>query len=580
VKNATWILGLPFLAVSLAACSGGAAGLGASSSASSSAGSSSSSTAANGTSMTTPLGQVAAARLLMQGTFGATPDTVNSTAAQSYSQWFAGQARATPSLTLASINSNENTDWSPAWFYNVVQGNDQLRQRMAFALSQIFVISGNGEPLGENQHNQALAYYYDTLVNDALGNFRQLLQDVTLSPGMGEFLSMMRSDKPNPATGVHADENYAREVMQLFTIGLYLLNPDGSTQNDSSGNPLPTYQLTDVVNLANAFTGWSSAPVPGSGHTGDLAWQYDTNETTPMVAYEDHHDTDAKTIIGGVSLPAGQPTAADLKTALDTLFNHPNVGPFIGKQLIQRLVTSNPSPAYVQRVTQIFNNDGTGTRGNLLAVAEAILTDPEAIAAGTSKSYGKLREPLLRVTALWRAFNAYAYNSGKQENDPELLLYANQLFNEYPLYSPSVFNFYRPDYQLTGPLTAAGMVAPEFQITNEATLVYTGNFLQQYAYQYVDSTGTAYAGPDYNAVSALQPTSVVLHTAEWEPLAANPTNLIAQLNLVLMANQMSAPMQGALLGYANSLPAGTPAATVVAQTAELVVSSPQFAVQR
>lgn len=610
MKNATWTLGLAILAAALSACGGGSGtasdsgSSGAAASASSSAinsstsggsassasssaissstsgGSASSASSSSSvssipgstTNLTTPMGQTAAARLLMQGTFGATQDTIASTAAESYSQWFAAQAAATPSLTLPSIAGSNTTDWTPAWYANVVQGSDQLRQRMAFALSEILVTSGNGGPIWD--HNLALADYYDTLVQDALGNFRQLLQDVTLSPGMGEFLSMMRNDKPNAALNTHADQNYAREVMQLFTVGLVELNIDGSVVTDSSGNPVPTYSQDDIIGLSNVFTGWSSAPTT---HTGDAAWQYDLNETTPMVAYEDHHDTDAKTIIGGVQVPAGGTAEADLKIALDTLFNHPNVGPFISKQLIQRLVTSNPSPQYVQRVAQVFNNDGTGTRGNLLAVAEAILTDPEAVTPGTSSTAGKLREPLLRLTSLWRAFNAY--NSSNNLDDANLLLYAYQWFAEDPLYSPTVFNFFQPSYQVAGALTTAGMVAPEFEITNEATLVTTDNAVQLEAYQYIDSAGNKYAGPDYSLVSQVGSSAVFLHTAEWEPLAANPASLVNELNLVLMAGQLSPASIQVLVNYASALPA-TPAATRVVETAELLLSSPEYVIQR
>lgn len=548
------------------------AGGGSSSSSSSNSSSSvASSIPGSTTNLTTPIGQTAAARLLIQGTFGATPDTVASTAQQSYTDWFTQQAAITPSLTLPSVSA-QNADWTPAWFNNVVLGKDQLRQRMAFALSQILVVSGNGGPVWG--HNYGLAYYYDLLSKGALGNFRQLLENVTLAPAMGEFLSTMHNDKPNPDTGVHADQNYAREVMQLFTIGLVKLNIDGSVVTDSSGKGVPTYTLDDIVNLSNVLTGWGSAPV---SHSGEDAWKYDLNETAPMVAYPSHHDTSAKTIIGGVQIPAGQSAEAELKIALDTLFNHPNVGPFIGRQLIQRLVTSNPSPAYVQRVAQVFNNDGKGVRGNLLAVAEAILTDPEAVTAGTSNTYGKLREPLLRLTALWRAFNAY--NSSGNAADNNLLIYAYQWFAQDPLFAPSVFNFFQPSYQLAGKLTDAGLVAPEFQITNEATLVTTANALQLQAYQYQDGAGNKYAGPDYNAVSALNASSVLLHTGQWEALAADPGALVDQMNLVLMAGQMSADMRTVLVNYASALPA-TPAATRVAETAELLVSSPEYAVQR
>jgi uncharacterized protein (DUF1800 family) len=590
LKNASWVLGLPILAVALTACGGGSSSntaTGTPPSGTSGTPSSGGSTPGSGTGTTTnpppvsipgsttnltaPIGKAAAARLLMQGTFGATQDTISSTAAQSYNAWFTAQAAITPSTTLQGVTA-QNTDWSPTWFNNVTLGQDQLRQRMAFALSELLVVSNTGASL--NGHNYGLAYYYDLLSKDALGNYRQLLEDVTLSPAMGEFLSMMRNNKPNPATGVHADQNYAREIMQLFSIGLVKLNIDGSVVTDSTGNGVPTYTIDDIIGLSNVLTGWGSA---SSGHTGEQAWMYDLNETTQMVAYEDHHDTDAKAILGGVQVPAGQTAAADLKIALDTIFNHPNVGPFVSKQLIQRLVTSNPSPAYVQRVAQVFNNDGNGVRGNLLAVAEAILTDQEAVTAGTANTAGKLREPLLRTTNLWRAFNSYSGNN--RVNDPTLMIYAYQWFNQYPLQAPSVFNFFQPSYQLAGALTQAGMVAPEFQITNEASLVNTDNALQAQAYQYVDSAGNQYAGPDYSMLNLLSAANPFLHTAQWEALAADPGSLVDEMNLVLMAGQMSTDMRNVLVNYATSIPA-TSAATRVAETAELLITSPEYAIQR
>ncbi|MDE2347926.1 MAG: DUF1800 domain-containing protein [Gammaproteobacteria bacterium] len=518
------------------------------------------------------MGQTAAARLLTQATFGPTIDGISSAAAESYDAWFSAQAAAAPSLNLPSAMANAaNVNWTPTWFDNVVKGPDQLRQRMAFALSQILVVSGNGGPLWG--HNRALAYYYDLLVQNALGNYRTLLQQVTLSPAMGEFLSMMRNDKSDPATNRHADQNYGREVMQLFTVGLVKLNLDGTVQTDANGNPIPTYTQDDVANLSNVFTGWASKPV---SHTGEGAWLYDLDETDPMVAYENHHDTTQKTIIGGVVIPAGGTAESDLSLSLDTLFNNPNVGPFISKQLIQHLVTSNPSPAYVQRVATVFNNDGKGVRGNLLAVAKAILTDPEATSPATT-NYGKLREPLLRLTDLWRAFDAY--NSQNRLNEYGILLNGTQYFGELPLAAPSVFNFFRPDYQPPGALTQANLQVPEFQITNENTLVLTANQLQQQSYQFVDGTGAVHMGPDYNMNGSVASTSVMLHTAAWEQYAANPASLVDELNLVLMAGQMPAAMRSALITYATAVPATSPGSRV-AETAELILNSPQYAIQR
>lgn len=581
VKYTSCVIAAALMAATLSACGGGSGGTSASGgsgvgSASSSASSSSSSGSVSSVSTSTSMGQTAAARLLAQGTFGATLDLVNSTAQESYAQWFTAQVQATPSLTLPTIINapvTQNPSWQPAWVNNVVLGPDQLRQRVAFALSEILVISDQGGQLGG--YNQMLAYYYDTLVQDAFANYRQILLDVTLNPAMGVFLSLMRSDKPNTTTGVHADQNYAREVMQLFTIGLWMLNPDGSQQTDSSGNPIPTFTENDILNVSNALTGWSSAPTT---HTGDAAWADDLNETEPMVAYEDHHDEDAKTALG-VNFPAGNTAEQDLTLLLNTLFNHPNVGPFIGKQLIERLVTSNPSPAYVERVANVFNNDGTGTRGNMLAVVEAILTDPEAVTASTSSGAGKLREPLLRMTNLWRAFDAY--NSGYQNvTEDNFSQTASYDFSQYPLDSPSVFNFFQPTYSPPGPVEAAGLVAPEFEITNEATLVNTNNFLQQHAYQDVDENGSLHDGPDGDYPSLVNANTVMLHTAEWEAIAASsPTTMVQDMNLVLMADQMPTAMQQTLINYASAIPA-TDAYSRVIETLGLLIQSPQYSIQR
>jgi uncharacterized protein (DUF1800 family) len=517
----------------------------------------------------TPMGQTAAARLLMQGTFGATIADLNAAASQSYDAWFSGQA-AVPASINGPKTTNNSGDWSTSWYTNAVQGPDQLRQRMAFALSEILVVSGNGGPLWSDEI--ALANYYDVLVNNALGNYRTLLEQVTLSPAMGQFLAMLRNNKPDPVTGYHADQNYAREVMQLFTVGLVQLNSDGTPKLDANGQQIPTYAQADVVALSNVFTGWSS---PGTA-TPDINWLYALDQIAPMVAYENHHDTDAKTIIGGTAVPAGQTAAADLKIALDTLFNHPNVGPFLSRQLIQRLVTSNPSPSYVQRVANVFANDGSGVRGNLLAVARAILTDPEATSPGGA-SYGKIREPLVRLTNLWRAFSAVNANGDDGEWIIQNLAISN--FGEGPLMSPTVFNFFAPTFQPSGPLANAGMVAPEAQVLNESTLVLTANYLQREAYQFIDSNGVVHAGADFDLSSTIGSGNVMLHTAQWESLASNPASLIDQMNLLFMAGQMPGAMRSALISYVNAIPAANAASRAV-EAAELIINSPQYAVQR
>ncbi|MEJ1964006.1 MAG: DUF1800 family protein [Gammaproteobacteria bacterium] len=277
-------------------------------------------------------------------------------ATQSYDTWFTAQAAQPVSLELPKV-ANWNDDRLPAWWANVIKGPDQLRMRTAYALSQILVISKNNAIL--YNLGQGRAYYADILNKNALGNFRTLLDAVARSPEMGFYLSYFKNDKPNTATGVHADENFARELMQLFTIGLWKLNPDGTQQLDGSGNPIPTYAQAEVTNLARVLTGWASGPY--NGRTRRLRVDYDwTNGDVlnPMACYSAHHDTDAKTIVSGVTIPAGGTCDSDLKIALDTLFNHPNMAPFIGKQLIQRMVTSNPSPGYVSRVSAVFANNG------------------------------------------------------------------------------------------------------------------------------------------------------------------------------------------------------------------------------
>ncbi|WP_293371241.1 DUF1800 family protein [Nevskia sp.] len=517
------------------------------------------------------IGPVAAARLLTQGTFGPTLASLDSTAAQTYSAWFAAQASAPVSLLLPSV-PNKDTAWVPLWWKQIVTAPDQLRQRMAFALSEIFVVSDQSGAI-INQ-SQTMANYYDLLATHSLGNYRTLLERVTLSPTMGLYLNMFRSNKEDAVTGVHADQNYAREVMQLFSIGLVQLNIDGTVRKDAAGVPIPTYTQNDVKGMADTLTGWASNPVNGGG---EGSWTYDIDFIRPMVAYENHHDTRAKTIVGGVTVPAGGTAAQDLKIALDTLFNHPNVGPFISLRLIQRMVTSNPSPAYVGRVASAFNNNGAGVRGDLLAVARAILTDPEAVVAGDNTA-GKLREPLIRLAGLWRAFSASDTSNNLAENG--VLLTAGETFAQSVLSSPSVFNFFAPDYQRSGQLTFAGLLAPEFQITNENTLVLTANMLQRLIYQYVDSNGVRHAGPNgYSEAGSLTGNSVLLKTAAWEGFAADPALLVDRLNAVFMQGQMPAAMRTTLINYITAIPASARASRVVEAT-DLLINSPQYAVQR
>jgi uncharacterized protein (DUF1800 family) len=357
-----------------------------------------------------------------------------------------------------------------AFLQNALNGQDQLRQRVAFALSQILVTSGV-----EINHAYGMTRYQQLFLDNAFGNYKDLLTAVTLSPVMGRYLDMANSNKPNAALGISANENYAREIMQLFSVGLYQLNADGTQKKDANGVPMPAYTQTTVENLARVFTGWTYASLGGGAATRNNGTYYEF----PMVAVESNHDTGTKTLIDGYTIPASQTSAKDLSDAIDHLFNHPNVGPFIGKQLIQKLVGGDPSPAYVARITAVFNDNGSGVRGDLKAVVRAILLDSEARGdIKTTTAYGHLVEPVLFVTSMLRGLGGTS----------DGVVYRTQLPNlgQNLFYSPTVFNYYSPDTQISN-----GKVGPEFGILNSTTAFARTNFLNTY----VMSTNTTFA-PD------------------------------------------------------------------------------------
>jgi uncharacterized protein (DUF1800 family) len=334
------------------------------------------------------------------------------------------------------------------WWLNSVQGSDQLRQRMAFALSQILVVSDKSADLSDTKFG--MASYYDVLSKNAFGNYRDLLKEVTLHPVMGLYLSMLRNAKADPDRNIRPDENFARELQQLFTIGVYELNLDGSLKLDGFGQPISTYDQATIQAFARALTGWNFSNIPWDEYAGN------GNRTVKMVPVAAYHDTEAKTLLRDVTLPAGQTAQQDLDGALDNVFNHPNVGPFLAKQLIKRFTTSNPSRAYVARVATVFNDNGRGVRGDLSAVLRAILLDAEA-RDGTAAvpSFGKVREPILRITQLFRAFKAKPIAGGAYDVAPTVAVFnsaGNQSLRSIDeengqnvLGAPSVFNFYRPE---------------------------------------------------------------------------------------------------------------------------------------
>lgn len=720
----------------------------------------------------TVMTSTAAARLLNQATFGATLSTVNSATNKTYDQWFNEQLALPPTLTwpvvLPDCANLINGVYVPApyaegyyanpywvgnsghlprnfteiWAWASVVSPDQLRQRMAYAFSQILVVSRSTCAI--SSRNDMVSFYYDTLIQNSLGNFRTLLEKITLTPAMGFWLNMWGNEKANPNLGTHADENYGREIKQLFTIGLVMLSETGEVLLEN-GNPIPTYTQVHVEEISKTLTGWKSKPdyyynrvydgntptttVVGPimldpDNTTDLtnAWNGVNNHIQFMEPYPDHHDTSIARILGSsgyttstqkitgtrnyitdtvvpgiisdtsqlpingnitgdqyITYKTGQifvwngsawfnskniynilgtitsattstfsslygngtvtPNVGDaytvidstgiyttlwvylgptssyyygffnfgteigsnanvlytiipirqrklaqryiLNLVLDTLFNHPNTPPFICKQLIQRLVCSNPSPAYVQRVVQVFKNNGQNVRGDLFAVAKAILTDPEAtVPAGG----GKLKEPIMRFTHLWRAFNSNDFISPYVDRDVTLHRGFTQsywwgnliaLYGQEPLNSPSVFNFYRPDYQNYELISNSGnpnIVGPEFQITNEFSVIAGRNSWTNFNYQYKDSTysstgkylhrGIGGANESYNSDGSVNPFPqayddpkgdwILGDTSEWEGFANNPATLVDKLNLVFMSGQMPLDMKNALVSYLTS----------------------------
>lgn len=395
-----------------------------------------------------------------------------------------------------------NVHFDNCWFQGAMTAPDAVRWRVALALSELFVVSRissfDGNPY-------ALADYYDMLLENSLGNYRTMLDKVTYHPAMGVYLTFLNNHATDTTNRIYPDENYARELMQLFSIGLYKLNPDGTEMHDANNKPIPTYNNDDIAGLAKVFTGLSWGDSRYLGDTEKNIWSYtlplkffpidssdakkNTWKRNPRIV--NGHEPGPKTFLGS-TVPA-RPVAQgqqDIKDALDIIFNHPNVGPFIARRLIQRLVTSNPSPAYIQRVATVFNNNGSGVRGDLKAVVRAILLDSEARdceAAQTNAASGALREPFLRYMNIMRGLPLTT--QGTVFRNVMVDLYS--LLEQIPLSSPSVFNFFQPDFQPDGELKAQGKYAPEFQIVNSKTIVGYVNALNQWL---IDDDPTEYWG--------------------------------------------------------------------------------------
>lgn len=480
------------------------------------------------------LGANVAAHFLDQAAFGPDAATLDHVETVGLDQYLDEQFAAPispypdPATTGPGINQVQ-----ARFFTNAVHGQDQLRQRVAFALGQIFVVSA----IEENTPTQ-LVPYLGILQKDAFGNFRTLMQDVTLSPTMGEYLDMRNNDKADPTRDTRANENYARELMQLFTIGLSELNPDGTLKLDAGGNAIPTYNQATIQNFAKVYTGWTYPTRPGAVQRIHNPPYY----IGPMVPFESNHDTTSKTLLDGFVLPAGQTAEQDLKAALDNIFNHPNVGPFLGKQLIQHLVGSNPSPAYVARVASVFNDNGSGVRGDLQAVIRAILLDPEArqgdngpFADGSaSPPSAHLREPVFLVASILRGLGAWV-------NDTNRLTSLAANLGQTLFLPPTVFNYFAPGYQIPAPLTPGmSLLGPEFQLDSPSNAVARFNMVNSMIYGNL--------GP-----------GTVIDLTPFTNLATNPPALVDAVSQTFMYGQMPPTVQTALLGAINAI-AGTTAA--------------------
>ncbi|MGI9217604.1 MAG: DUF1800 domain-containing protein [Hydrogenophaga sp.] len=491
-----------------------------------------------------------AARFLQHAQFSSTEAEIAAVRRGTYASWLADQIN-TPIgqtgwdwLEQRGYGRNDKNQF----FFNdypadymiwqqLMSAPDAMRQRVALALSEFFVISINGSEFTWRSH--AVAHWWDTLVSHAFGNFRQLLEAVTLHPAMGWYLNTKGNQKADD-NGRVPDENYAREVMQLFTIGLYELHPDGTEKLDGKGDRIETYGQSDVTNLARVFTGYDF-DVRAGERIRPIGADYDVESrhfaARPMAFDPDLHSPEEVRFLGA-TIPAGTPGPVALKAALDTLFNHPNVGPFFGRQMIQRLVTSHPSPAYVARVAAAFNNNGAGVRGDLRAVWAAVLLDDEARgpAGLTDPNFGKVRELMLRLVHWARSFGATSKaGSWKVGN----LSSSEWSLGQSPLRAPSVFNYYRPGFVPPGtPLAARGVTAPEFQTINETTV---GSYINHM--QYVLQEGIYVSSPDaleaYPANGSWEPDIVSAYTRQLQ-LVNDPPALVDHLALLLCAGQLSA----------------------------------------
>ena len=465
----------------------------------------------------------AARRFLEQGAFGPTPTDATTVQTIGYQAWLTNQFNMAQ-VSNYNLVTGDQGGMPQQFLANAVTNPDQLRQRVAFALSQIFVTS-----LEKLIWNGNMVNYQNTLLADGFSNYRQIMEDVTLSPAMGQYLDMGNNAMANPSTGAVANENFAREMMQLFTIGTVMLNQDGSVQLDSTGIPVPSYSQFQITEFARVYTGWTYAPAAGQ----PVEWgaYYSAGNLVPYVP---EHDTGSKQLLNGYVAPAGLTPQADLDAALDNIFNHPNVGPFVARQLIQHLVKSNPSPAYISRVAAAFNNNGSGVRGDMKATISAVLLDPEARAndngGNDQPTDGHLQEPALFIAGMFRAFGGTMSNQNYYPTD--LANMGQDVFTP-----ASVFNYFAPDYGVPGTTLMGG----EFQIFSPNNAILRSNEVSNLFSQW--GSPMQNYGPGTN-----------IDLTPFLPLAANPTTLVNALDLTLTHGVTPAAMKAAIV---NAVAANT-----------------------
>lgn len=549
--------------------------------------------------------EASTARFLAQATFGPSPNDLTEYTGTSASEWFRAQLAAPPADYLGMLDEYqarlgyiEFNPWNEAattfaFWRQAIGGEDQLRQRMVFALSQLLVVSNaGGDQLTDIP--EATAYHQHLLTQHAFGNYRDLLEAITWSPSMGFYLTYMGNQKGDSATGRVPDENYARELLQLFTLGLVQLNPDGTPTLDDDGDVVELYDNRDITGLARVFTGLDrTVTYEDGGESPEVlaSWR------EPMVAYPELHSPLEKTFLG-LTIPAGTDASDSVDMALDHIMAQPNVGPFVARQLIQRFTTSDPEPRYVERVAAVFDAGrftlpdgspvGDGRKGDLSATIAAILFDTETINPARPERFGKLREPVLRLAQWARAFNVSALTP---EYTTELWdLSPPALFNQHPFRSPSVFNFYRPGYVPPGSESGAlGMTVPELQITHAASITGYNNIMSFFIFGRTQEAEleeyrelAAFADVDFDPTLARR--SFVPDYTTASGVADDLPALIQYLDTLLTGGRLSDATRAMMTTYLSSIDVNgdaTEGRELRAMTAvHLIMSSPDYWVQR